>query len=607
MDYNPYRRKKRRIKLHPRFYAVLVIMILCMVVLVLAIILAAKMGGCAQKNPGVTTITGTLPPGETATPDPDSTEVPTPTPRPTPHAVEASKPEKYNYVSFLEVDGETLSEDTPFARDYEINFPNASEYTSLVGVTTFRGNNWRNSPAHGSVSINPNSVTLKTVWTGRTGALKRNNSDRTWSGSGWTGQPLLVQWPHDIKQNMNMRDWAKEKNMLVEVIYPTMDGNVYFYDLETGQETRDPLVIGMPFKGTGSVDPRGYPLLYIGSGDEYDNDAQKSRAMIYSLIDGTKLYEFGKQGEDSFAQREFYAYDSAPLIDATNDLLIWPGENGVLYTMRLNTRYDASAGTISVNPSEIVKKRYETPYSSNKIDQETIPWLGYEGSAVIWNGCIYLSSNDGLFQCIDLGTMETKWIADTKDDTNGSPVLDVISDTEAYLYVGTSLHFTQKSDGTGKTPLFRINAMTGEVIRDYPLTVHTVSGVSGGIQATVALGRTGTNVEELVFIPYARTPDKENGLLIAFDKDTLEKKWEFPMENYTWSSPVLVYSETARPQGYLLIADSKGYIYLLNALDGTLLTSIRPSESNFEASPAVFNNWIVIGSRGQEVFGIRID
>ena len=30
-------------------------------------------------------------------------------------------------------------------------------------------------------------------------------------GSGWVGQPLIVQWPENIKQFMNMYDWAKQK------------------------------------------------------------------------------------------------------------------------------------------------------------------------------------------------------------------------------------------------------------------------------------------------------------------------------------------------------------------------------------------------------------
>lgn len=58
---------------------------------------------------------------------------------------------------------------------------------------------------------------------------------------------------------MNMYDSAKSKAGLVEVIYATMDGKIYFLDLETGEKTRDPINIGVPFKGAGSLDRAASP------------------------------------------------------------------------------------------------------------------------------------------------------------------------------------------------------------------------------------------------------------------------------------------------------------------------------------------------------------
>ncbi|MEI3413380.1 MAG: hypothetical protein V8Q57_09485 [Blautia sp.] len=57
---------------------------------------------------------------------------------------------------------------------------------------------------------------------------------------------------------------AKEDDDLVEVIYACMDGYVYFLDLKTGKPTRDTLNLGFTFKGAGALDPRGYPILYVG-------------------------------------------------------------------------------------------------------------------------------------------------------------------------------------------------------------------------------------------------------------------------------------------------------------------------------------------------------
>ena len=51
-------------------------------------------------------------------------------------------------------------------------------------------------------------------------------------------------------------------------------------------------------------------------------------------------------------------FDSSALVDAATDTLIYPGENGILYLIKLNTSYDPEAGTLSINPDHIVKWRY---------------------------------------------------------------------------------------------------------------------------------------------------------------------------------------------------------------------------------------------------------
>ena len=43
-------------------------------------------------------------------------------------------------------------------------------------------------------------------------------------------------------------------------------------------------------------------------------------------------------------------YDAAPLVDAESDTLIYPGENGVVYFIKLGTNYDPDAGTIASAP-----------------------------------------------------------------------------------------------------------------------------------------------------------------------------------------------------------------------------------------------------------------
>ena len=67
-----------------------------------------------------------------------------------------------------------------------------------------------------------------------------------------------------------------------------------------------------------------------------------------------------QNGLDKDAKRKWYAFDSAPLVDADTDTLIWPGESGMLYTIKLNTDYDRTAGTLSVAPETMVKACYSS-------------------------------------------------------------------------------------------------------------------------------------------------------------------------------------------------------------------------------------------------------
>jgi len=479
-----------------------------------------------------------------------------------------------------------------YRREDPISFSDPEDYYPLPGVPTFRGNNYRNSASYGTASIV--EKTLKTVWTHNTGTIKGGS----WSGTGWTGQPLIVQWDAETRQLMNLYRDKKIKTDLVEVIYASLDGRIYFMDLADGSDTRDPLDIGMCFKGAGSLDPRGYPLLYVGSGDVNSLD-ERPRMYIISLLDGSILYQYGH--EDQLAYRtdneNWCAFDSAPLVHADTDTLIWPGENGILYTIRLNTKYDPSTGSLSVSPEPPVTTRYLTERTNS-----TDYWCGYEASPVIVENYLYISENGGMFYCIDLNTMEPVWAQDTKDDSNSTPVFERISETEGCLYTAPSLHWTKDSQSKGTVSIYKLDAVTGQILWEAPYDVHTVSGVSGGVQASPVLGRPGTDMEGLIFYAIARTKTKESGTLVALDTATGEEIWRFEMDHYTWSSPVGVYDQNGK--GYLVQCDSHGNAYFLDST-GKVVDKLYLG-GNTEASPAVFDNMIVVGTRLRKICGIKI-
>ena len=56
---------------------------------------------------------------------------------------------------------------------------------------------------------------------------------------------------------------------------------------------------------------------------------------------------------------------------------------------------------------------------------------------------------------------------------------------------------------------------------------------------------------------------------------------------------------------YLIQCDSIGQVILFDAQIGTIL-DVLDLETNIEGSPAFFENKMVVGTRGQRIFGIEI-
>lgn len=523
-------------------------------------------------------------------PAPDTTPEPTPSPTPEPfepHSVDSTAEANFLQSTDIMVDGEMFEGE--YEDDTGIYFGYPEEYSSLPGVITFRGNNFRDSAAYGTANITQKK--FGGSWTAGTGSLTAPNGT-FWSGNGWTGQPLIAEWPKETRQIMNMYDWAKEAETLVEVVYPSMDGYIYFYELQTGKATRDALNLGYTFKGTGTLDPRGYPLLCVGSG--YDSYKGTSHVFLVSLIDFSVLYEFG--ANDGFAHRAWSMYDSAPLIDADTDKLIYCGENGVIYIITLGTEYDEEAGTISVNPTRAAKWRY----MSNRFASTGQFWLGFEASPVIWQSHMIVPDNGGNLICLDLNTLTVDWVQDTLDDTNCTPVLE-IEDGHPYIYASTSYHLGWRSWMTADVPVWKIDAETGEIVWQVSYTCYSVEELSGGTQGSIAVGK--NNVSDLVYVPIARTPSASGGKLVALDKETGEEVWVMETQVYSWSTPTLVYDQNG--DGYILYCTTGHYLYLLDARTGEILDS-RNLGGLFEASPAVYGNWLVVGHRNGSIYGIEL-
>ena len=562
-----------------------VVGIVIFVALIAVLVMVVMRGIAANKALEETAESPAVTVQPTPTPTPEPTPTPVGLPDFKPHSVDGTEPERLISSTAIMVDGEVVEQ---YESDYEINFDLPERYTELEGIVTFRGDNFRSGAAYGTAAVS--SKTLTKVWSKSTSGL--SDTDGTyWSGSGWTGQPLIVKWPEATRKNISaMYDWAREKEGLVEVIYATLDGHVYFYELTSGEYTRDPLNLGFNYKGAGALDPRGYPILYVGSGVDSVNG--RSRVKVVNLIDNSVMFEFGHN--ETFANRGWHMFDSSPLVSAETDQLIYPGENGILYIIHLNTKYNEQTGELSVDPDNIVKWKYNGVRSGSRY------WLGVESSAAIINNYIFLADNGGNLMCLDLNTLKLVWVQDVLDDTNCSPVVDV-EDGHPYIYISTSFHYGWRSYSTAEIPIFKIDAETGEIVWRTDYTCYTVQDLSGGVQGTIAVGK--NKLSDMIFVPVARTPGASSGTLAALKKDTGEVVWEKETSMYSCSSPVDFYD--ADGNGYLLYCNSGFNMFLIDGKTGEQLDYMNLG-GNIEASPAMYGNYAVVGTRAMRTYCIQV-
>lgn len=451
------------------------------------------------------------------------------------------------------------------------------KYTDMEGVITFRGNNLRNAPSYGISNIKDEK--LQKIWEFTTGRS-------SWGGgAGWTGQPVIVRWSEKMKAMMNLEEEFKEKDGFTEVIYGSLGGSIYFLELNTGKPSRSPIPIKNPIKGSVAIDPREYPLLYIGDGI---NESGKFGYRIFSLIDSKELYFI--KGNDPFAYRGWGAFDSCSIVSPYADTLIVAGENGLFYNIDLNTNFHRENKEITIDP-KIIKYRYKIKGNAHQ---------GIENSTAVYKNLAFFADNGGSIQCVNLTNMKPVWALEKSDDTDATITIDV-EDGIPYLYTGTEV---DKQGTKGNAIIKKINGITGETVWKKNYECQSILGerpVNGGILATNVVGK--NDISNMVIFTIARYKTINSGLMVALDKTTGDEIWTWEMPNYVWSSPVDFYN--ADGKGYIIQCDSIGNMYLLDGITGKILNKINLG-SNIESSPAVFEDYIVVGTRGGNIVGVKI-
>lgn len=437
--------------------------------------------------------------------------------------------------------------------------------TSFEGVTCFRGNVKRNYSGEGPVPTGH----VQVLWRAEIGG---NPGGGGWSGVGWTGQPLIVNWPEEVRRHMNFYD---PPGPSLELIVGALDGQVHFFDAETGSRSRPPLAMPArnPIKGTVTIDPRGYPILYVGCG----LNRAKAAYRAFSLTDFKELLAL--PGIDPSAPRRWPAFDSNGLV--IDDTLYLVGENGLFYKVRLNAAWKPDVGRVGLDP-EVQKVRFSKD--------------GAESSIAVYQGNAYWGDTGGnLWRASLENPTDVQAIRALGDDSDSS----VTFDDDGAFYVGIELDHRRKRPGTGV--LYKLSAPDARLVWRYEFPAETYYGesrlhaINGGVVSSAAVWPEGN----LVFITTAHSPTLYRGDLVALDRKTGKPKWKKALKGFTWSSPVCI-------GGTVVACDTTGAVTVLDAKTGkSLLTDSRGESvesldcgAAIESSPIVWKGRIYVGIRG---------
>lgn len=448
-------------------------------------------------------------------------------------------------------------------------------YTNAPGIFCFRGSTMRDMPHCGKVKGRPSTIEMD--WCFTTATDNRKALGHAWGGgSGWTGQPLYVNWPDEQyerikRENAHLTpDFARE-----EIIVASLCANVYFINFHTGKASRQPMPTGNPVKGTPSLDPRLNGNYYVGQALHCE---EPFGAILYNVFTNERKSIFSA---DHSAWRNWNAYDSNPII--YGNFLIRPGENGTLY------KFVAKADTLI--------KHTTLRFRANRGGGAA----GMESSIAICRNYGYIGDNWGNIICVNLNTMRPVWYYWNHDDTDATIIVEQEGGTP-YLYTSCEV---DKQGPNGCSYFTKLNGLNGDTIWTRPIPCHKrpVFGTEreGGMFATPLFGH--GNCEGRIFATFCTLDSNKLGRFCCIDKQSGRIIYSIDTDIYLWNSPIAYYNE--KNEMYVLFGDVAGYLYLVDAKSGEILVK-KKLGNNFESSPIPIGNSAVVGSRGREIYKFTI-
>ncbi len=449
-------------------------------------------------------------------------------------------------------------------------------YADAPGVFMFRGSPTRNPNFCGH--IYGDSISINVEWVFATARDTSRTAYGVWEGgNGWTGQPLFVIWPDSMMTMFKAHPDSLTDNFCQkEIILASLCGELYFIDFESGMSSRKSVPVGNVVKGTPSLNPAMNGHVYVGHGVPHHNPFGN---LVFDLCSHRIIDTFGR---DRNAWRGWGACDSSPVV--IGGFVFRPGENGTIYKAYVGDGGYRLHSTL----------RYSTNGTHNS--------PGIESSMAVCRNYGYITDNGGNVVCINLNTLKPVWHYRNHDDTDATPVVDV-EDGIPYVYTGCEV---DKQDRDGKSHFVKLNGLDGSLIWEDTIPCRKAhfanKSLDGGMFASPLLG--GGDCEGLIFNNFCINSDSVAGHLIAFDKSNGKILYRTRTRFYCWSSPVPFYNRDN--EMYIFTADIGGFVYVIKAKTGEIVASEKVG-INFEASPVIADDKIILGSRGNKIYKISLE
>ncbi len=422
---------------------------------------------------------------------------------------------------------------------------------TVDGLTMFRGNPTRTWYGAGPIPTN-----MQVLWRFPDAAMCGNSpvggENITWCGSGWTGQPVV---------------WEREDGV-TEVIFGAYDKAIHFVDADTGERTRPDFDMGDIIKGSVTLDPDGFPLLYSGSRDP------RFKIIALDRDQPVELWGLAADGVPGMWNND---WDSNPVV--VDDMLYQGGENSWWYAIKLNRDYDED-GNVTVDP-EIV---FDMPAFTDQLVAAVGRQQSVESSTAVFEDRAYFSNSAGRIVGVDVSDLPDGdasvvldyWVGDDVDAT-------IVVDGAGDLYVSAEMDL-QTSRAAEVGQLVKLDPDNPDDPVVWGVEVPARGGVPGGLWATQALHGD---------VLYAAT---NPGELLAVDTASGDVLWRDEIGAHAWSSPVVA-------DDRLLVAVNCETVPALRVYDiadaasPTLLTEAPFSAGCIESTPAVWKGRVFVGSR----------